>query len=168
MTKLVYDPMFLASLMICSVCFLLCLVCECVCEWQFVCVYVWLGPHVSMESNAYLSDRLYACMIGLVWLFEGYVCIGLAKKFFRFLLLNGTENSKKIFWPTQYMCLYICKKVLCVYVRCACAHCVCVWVYVIHHVFTNIRLCVYTRSSVVCPNQHALLPKYQFAIGKHS
>ena len=32
MTKLVYDPMFLASLMICGVCFLLCLVGEYVCE----------------------------------------------------------------------------------------------------------------------------------------
>lgn len=124
----------------------------CVCEWQFVYIYVWLGPHVSMESNAYLSDRLYACMIELVWLCEGYVRIGLAKKFFWFLLLNGTENPKKTFWPTQYMCLYMCKKVLCVYVRRACAHCVCVCVSVIHHVCTNIRLCMCTRSSVVCPN----------------
>lgn len=167
MTKLVYDPMFLASLMICGVCFLLSLVGECVCEWQFVCVYVWLGPHVSMESNAYLSDRLHACMIALVWLFEGYVCIGLAKKFFRFLLLNGTENTKKTFWqPNICVCIYVRK--FCVYMSGVRVHIVYVCVYAIHHVFTNIRLCVYTRSSVVCLNQHALLPKYQFAIGKHS
>ena len=70
------------------------------------------------------------------------------------------------FWPTQYMCLYICKKILCVYVSCVCAHCV--YVCVTHHVCTNIRLCVCTRTSVVCLNQHTLLPKYQFAIGKHS
>lgn len=58
----------------------------------------------------------------------------------------------------------VCKMILCVHVR----RCVFTFVHVcvIQHVCINIRLCV--RNSVVCPNQHAFLPKYQFAIGKHS
>lgn len=46
MTKLVYDPIFLASLMICGVCFLLCLVCECVCVNDSLCIYMYDWVHM--------------------------------------------------------------------------------------------------------------------------
>lgn len=77
------------------------------------------------------------------------------------------KTQKKLFGqPNICVCIYVRK--FCVYMSGVHVHIVYVCVYAIHHVFTNIRLCVYTRSSVVCLNQHAVLPKYQFAIGKHS
>lgn len=64
----------------------------------------------------------------------------------------------------MYMCMYIHKKIPCIYVRYVCAF---VHVCMIQQVCTNTGLYVCT-SSVVCLNQHALLPKCQFAIGKHA
>lgn len=45
---------------------------------------------------------------------------------------------------------------------------VCYSAYMYKYKAVSVCVCVCVRNSVVCPNQHALLPKYQFAIGKHS